>query len=172
MRSFVANFILLSLLLPLQVGAHGGGQTVQKESGEYLVTLDAVSQEIRSGAAERINFEIERSSGTSTVAFSHVWVRIIDPDGDLLFAGNIQSAPQGFVTGISYLFPSSGEYSITVRFLEGEHMIAEADLPVLVVGGEKSDALIDLAPLAYILALGIFLGGLSTFVFLRFKTGR
>lgn len=131
--------VLTIALLPLLLFAHGGGQTVQVTSGDYVLTLDAVSAQLTSGNSERINFEIERNGAGQPVVFTHVWVRIVDPAGNFLFAGNIKAAPAGFVTGISHFFPREGTYDITLRFLHGEDTVAEAELPVVVVGGETNE---------------------------------
>ena len=145
--------------------AHGGGQTVQKESGEYLIRLDAVSARMMSGIAERINFEIERSDQKETVPFTHVWVRILAPDGDFLFAGNVSAAPHGFVTGVSYLFPLPGAYEITVRFLDGERAVAEAELHLVVAEGETKEVFSgELLRGALFFVAGLLMGGVFALV--------
>ncbi|MDO8521301.1 MAG: hypothetical protein Q7S52_04250 [bacterium] len=143
MKSVITKLFFLTLFagIPLALYAHGGGQAVQQESGEYLITLDAVSEQIHSGTAERINFEIERFVQGEAVSFTHVWVRMIDPSGNFFFAGNISAAQEGFVTGMSYLFPSPGTYGITARFLDGERVVAEAELTVPVAEGGTKEVL-------------------------------
>ncbi|OGZ07570.1 MAG: hypothetical protein A3C93_00280 [Candidatus Lloydbacteria bacterium RIFCSPHIGHO2_02_FULL_54_17] len=165
------TFLFLLALLPAALFAHGGGQTVQAKSGEYVITLDAASTQLRSGVAERINLEIEGSSSTPVVPFTHLWVRIIGPDGVLLFAGNIVAAPVGFVTGVSYLFPQEGTHSITARFFSGEQILAEADLPVLVVGDASAVGAGYLRTVILLVVAVAFLGGVSYVVRFRRKEG-
>ncbi len=144
---------------------------MQAESGEYVVTLDAVSAQLRSGVTERMNFEIEYLKKDDEVAFTHLWVRIIGPDDALLFVGNIMAAPEGFVTGVSYLFPQGGTYSVTVRFFSGEEMLAEADLPVLVVGDASTVGAGYFRTIIMLVVAVAFLGGVSYVVRLRRKEG-
>lgn len=150
-------FLTLCATLPFIVFAHGGGLTIQKESGIYTLTLDAVSEQIHPGVSERINFEIMYREGTSTVSFTHAWVRIMGPDGSFLFSGNVHAAPEGFVTGISYLFPIAGTYQITVRFLRGEEAIAETEFPVLVGGASSPENTRHWWSLAALLSVAVLL---------------
>lgn len=157
--------LFLLATFPFSVLAHGGGRTIQKESGAYRITLNAVSPQLSSGTAERVNFELERSDGVSSALFSHVWIRIMGPDESFLFSGNIAAAPEGFVTGISYLFPEGGTYLITTRFLDGEAVIAEAELPVLVAVGSPKEYLDNTWLLsALFLVVGLLLGGIGQYI--------
>ncbi len=129
-------FFSACFLLPIIVFAHGGGQTIHHEVGNYTLSLAAVSEQVHVGNAERFNLKIEQKAGTGAVQFSDVWVRITAPTGEFLFSGNLENKESlGLVTGMSYLFPTGGTYEGAVKFFDGNKAIAETSFALLVAEG-------------------------------------
>lgn len=136
----VRIFILaLALVLPVFTSAHGGETIGRVEKDGYVVTLDAIVTSWRAGESERMNLEIERVAATTSaeVAYTDIWVRITGTDDAIHFVGTIGRAPDGFVTGLSFLFPESGNYEVTTRFMDGEREIVEASFPVAVAPSHR-----------------------------------
>lgn len=135
------------LAFPLGVWAHGGETLGRVEKDGYTVLLDAIVPGFVAGESERMNLEIERLSATSTpsqaegqaeeVVFTGIWVRITGGDDAIHFVGTIDRAPEGFVTGFSFLFPEAGNYEVTTRFMNGERQLVEVSFPVVVAASKE-----------------------------------
>lgn len=160
MRTSYIIYFLLFLFVPFFAVAHGGGLALEQEDGAYRLSLESVTQEVRSGAPERLNFEIASKEGTDFVAFTHIWVRISGPEDEFHFSGEVKAAPLGMVTGFSYRFPSEGEYEIATRFYENERVLAEGSFMLKIVperGGAGTKWIVLISVLVAGIVVGIFI---------------
>lgn len=147
-------FYFLSFIFGFNGLAHGLGQSLEKEVNGYLVDIgyDAVDV-IEANNAIRFDFNLWEKNRIDMANFDYIWVRISPSDRGISFAGFLYR-PELLLTGMSYTFQNSGQYELTVRFLDKEDKIlAETSFPLEVRGG-------DLERKALLQALGSGIGGL------------
>lgn len=141
MKVFKTLVFGLSILLtfPSMVLAHGSDEVGRVEVGAHLIIVDSIIKTLTSGAAQRLNVEVEKKDATSTEAkrvdYSEVWIRITGPNDEFLFSGNIHRTDIGFVTGFTYFFANPGDYELTMRFLNSGVVVAEGSIAVPVAPG-------------------------------------
>ena len=131
-------FTVLVISSDVLVEAHGLGQSLEKNVGDYILDVgyDAIDQ-IETNLAIRFDFNLWTKGKADMADFDHVWVRISPNDKGILFAGFLYR-PEFLLTGMSYTFQKSGQYDLTVRFLNKEDKtIAEATFPLMVKRGEQ-----------------------------------
>lgn len=153
------SFAVLSL-----AEGHGLGQSLEKEVGDYIIDVgyDAIDK-IEVGEATRFDFNLWNQSKTDIADFDHVWVRIAPKDEGLSFAGFLYR-PEFLLTGMSYTFEKSGEYELTVRFVDKEDKtLAEATFPLTI---EDTGSSFSADTITGIL-IGIMVGVVATFFIVR-----
>ncbi len=141
----LSALVFLLVLFPYSASAHGAGESIQVEHNGYTLSLGSAAEFVTAAAAERLNLEIETVGDEDFQGYTGVWVRIVDPSGEFLFAGTIDKAPTGLLTGMTFFFPVSGTYDMTLRFMDDEKVIAEGQFPLPVrdskvsAGGTKEN---------------------------------
>jgi len=130
-------FVLATLFLivfPFISHAHATGVSIERQVGDYLIDIGYDPQNPASGETIRFDFNVYVRGKTEGVPFSNIWVRIETKDG-LVFAGGIAKSTFG-LTGLTLSLPRPGEYTISVRFNQGDETIVETSVPLLVLDGE------------------------------------
>lgn len=166
---FIASLLVLSFVSYAQ--AHGIGQSVEKQVGDYTIDIgyDSLTPEVPADAAVRFDFALWNKDKTEPVDFTTVWVRIAPLQGEgILFAGYL-GQPDFGPTGISYVFARGGTYEVTARFTNKDKTLAETSFPLTVQNSAASQA--SNAPLSrniWISGLaGLVIGASFSFLFRR-----
>ena len=154
-------FTATLFLTPCILFAHGAGEEIQKEHNEYLLSVGSADEFVYAGEAGRINFEIETKGGVAFEDWTGVWVRMMSPSGEPLFAGTIERGGDGLIAGMSYTFPEPGAYDITLRFADREKVIAESEFEFSVKEARKTAGVQfpqRMISMLAVLVVGAFLG--------------
>jgi hypothetical protein len=140
MKKFLL-FLALGLIVPVTTFAHGTQVVGSIEQDGYVVTMDAIVPALHAEQPERLNFELEKKSATSSeasdVSYTDVWMRITNSADEVFFTGNITRAPEGLVTGFSFRYPAPGVYEVTLRFLNDDQVLTEASFPITILPNEN-----------------------------------
>lgn len=131
----ILGVVILAFLSasPLLAGAHGTGASLEKEVDGYVVDVGYSPEAMFAGSPVRFDFNAYTKSDLQDVPFTDLWVKIYE-NQKIGFAGGVPKARLG-LTGITYAFPSEGEYTLAVRFQNGDQKITEAEFPVRVEPG-------------------------------------
>jgi hypothetical protein len=135
--SSIKKFVvaLSILLLPLFIFAHGVGQTLSLDAGNYEIDIDLDNENPKLGDSVRFDFDLlSKNENLQAPEFDYVWVRIQN-DQKIIFAGGIGKPDFGSL-GLTTVLPDSGEYSISVRFQRGEEKISEGSATFEVSKGD------------------------------------
>lgn len=128
---YIKGILLLLFALPLIAGAHGSGASLEKVVDNYLVDVGYSPAFLEAEDPIRFDFALlESSDRTKEVPFTDIWVRI-EKEKKVFFAGGIAKARLGG-TGVSYVFPTEGQYELFIRFQNGEESLAETSFPLSV----------------------------------------
>jgi len=130
---FLTTFIVAATVLILAnfAFAHGDGASVEQVIDGYLVDVGYSPEIPLANEQTSLNFAIYSSDTRDEILFTDIWVRIIDEDNKLLFAGGLNKAEFG-LTGLTYSFSKPGAYDVFVRFSDGRDTIVEATAPIIV----------------------------------------
>ncbi|HEY9480880.1 MAG TPA: hypothetical protein VIR98_01435 [Candidatus Paceibacterota bacterium] len=139
MRKLLLIVTILCASFPSFVLAHSTGESFEKVIGAYKV--DIGYGDAAPGEAATFDLKLFDASGESKIPFDNAWVRI-ERDGKTFFAGPIANQTFG-VPAFSIAFPTEGSYEVSVRFTNGQNVLAEATFPYQVEADE--DASIDSA---------------------------
>ncbi|PIR82859.1 hypothetical protein COU20_00045 [Candidatus Kaiserbacteria bacterium CG10_big_fil_rev_8_21_14_0_10_59_10] len=162
MRASFALCLSVAALLcaPAALSAHALGASFEKESGPYLIDIGYAPEEF--SADRTALFEFELTEDGAPVPFDDVWVRITREE-KTVFAGGIHNARFGGAR-MTYLFPKSGSYELSVRYERGLESVAEASFPLVVLPAEGGGTLRNLA-LAGI--IGLLIGAAGSYALAR-----
>ncbi|PIN73567.1 hypothetical protein COV20_05075 [Candidatus Woesearchaeota archaeon CG10_big_fil_rev_8_21_14_0_10_45_16] len=127
MRFFIFFFFLL-LLLPFSLAHLDGG--VDIETDLYTIDFGYSPEQPLLGSPVSLSFSLLDKGSQEFVNLNTVWVRIADAD-TVYFAGNIE--PTAGNAALNYVFPQTGEYTLTVRFIKNK-VLAEHDFTLNVEG--------------------------------------
>ena len=131
---------LLSAISPFAM-AHETGAKLEQEAGDYLVELSYDTPQILPG--QKVEFHVSliedhQSSNWQYAAFDTAWIQIKDPKGSA-FRQVVSTTTTGVLT-LQHPFTKDGNYTFSVRFLEGENTIAEAQFPLNVGSSQVTEA--------------------------------
>ena len=140
------NYILLPLAIALIltiavpsitqfVSAHGLGQSIEKTIGDYTVEVEYEAPELQAEEPVRLDFKISKKDMPGSVEFTDTWVRIAQGT-ETIFVGSIHN-PEFGKAGMTFTFPESVNYELSVRFQNKDQTLAEASFPLTVAAGEK-----------------------------------
>lgn len=127
--------LFVALTFPVSVFAHSWGTSYAAEDNGYSIDVGYSSPAPSVGESVIFDFEILKN-GERFRDFSDVWVRIENNKATTLATG-IHNADFGG-SRLSYIFPTSGEYTVNVRFQNDDQSIAVASFPITVVGDVSS----------------------------------
>lgn len=171
--SIILTVLTISLFLgalfspAIPVRAHGVGESLEKVVGEYLVDVGYDVLELRAGEPVRFDFTLWASDESEEVPFSDVWLRV-SRGNTLVLAGGLHK-PRFGKTGITYIFPEEGEYTLFVRFQNGDESLVETSFPLTVEEGNESAS--NASPVSKDLiigaGIGLVVGSLVTFLLRR-----
>ena len=143
---YIFFIIIFALVFVQNTRANGFGVTLDKQVGDYVVNVDydAIAG-IYSGDAVQFAFQLFNKDRSKQLDFGDVWVNITpEKKGQIysqsVFAGGIigSSFPP---SGMTFVFPSSGSYTLNLRYENADKAIAEASFPLEVrVGSKSSDS--------------------------------
>jgi hypothetical protein len=159
---------LILLVAPIRFAdSHSTGQSLEKEINGYVIDVGySALEKINTGDTIRFDFNLWESGRVNVANFDHVWIRIAPNERGLSFASFLYY-PKPLLTGMSYVFEKSGQYELTVRFLDkDDKIVAEAAFP-LEVFNESDPAF----PTSVILGLlaGFSAGALAVYFVLKRK---
>jgi len=147
------------------VSAHGSGASFEEQSGDFLIDVGYDPAIVLSGEQVRFDFNIINTKlvGTST-QFTDVRV-LLEKDSRVSFASGLHKPRFGKI-GMTYVFPESGQYDLSVRFQNNGDILADASFVLNVDRGASSLG----GPQGIILGIvGLLLGGAIVFIFKRRK---
>lgn len=123
--------------------ANGFGMTLDKPVGDYIVNVDydAVTG-IYAGDPVQFAFQLFDKDRSKQIEFGDVWVSVtLAAKGGMfaqpVFDGGIvgSSFPP---SGMTFVFPASGSYTLNLRYEKNDKAIAEASFPLEVQAGSQS----------------------------------
>ena len=124
-------FVFLALFFPLMyISGHGTGQSLEVETGAYLVDIGYSAFGLYAGEANSFDINLLHKETKEQISFTNVWVRIAEEEL-VVFASNIARARLG-KTAMTFIFPDAGAYTISVRFEDEDGVIVEAGLPLVI----------------------------------------
>ncbi|MCP6719991.1 MAG: hypothetical protein KJI72_01515 [Patescibacteria group bacterium] len=176
-----SNVILTVLIISLFLGAlfsptipvraHGVGESLEKVVGEYLVDIGYDAFELRAKESVRFDFSLWTSDQSEEIPFTDIWLRI-SQNNKAVLAGGIQN-PRFGKAGVTYAFPEKGEYTLFVRFQNGDESLVETSFPLAVEEGNESAS--NTSPVSKELLIGVgvglVIGSLITFLLRRVRHG-
>ncbi len=123
------GIVLAIAVLPTGASAHGSGLTFTATTTDFYVDIDYETFVIESGEPGRFDFKLFKDpERLHSAEFTQVWTRIKRDDGsktgETLFSGWIADALFGS-TGLTYSFAESGEYTLVVRYQNGDDELVE-----------------------------------------------
>lgn len=127
--------IILSIVLPFVVVAHGTGASHEEVVDGYVIDIGYDPAVVEAGTQARFDFNILNDATKEVVPFTDIWLRITK-DNTTYFAGGVHKARIG-LTGVSYIFPEEGEYEISVRYQNEGEAITEISFPLPVSKGTQ-----------------------------------
>lgn len=164
----MVNFRYVSLLLLILVNpvfAHGTGTSFEEQIGNYLVDVGYTPRNVVSNETMRFDFSlIDTREDGPIVSFSDVWVRI-EKDGTTFFAGGVHKPVFG-PTGVTYIFPEAGVYTVNFRFQNDGEKIVESTFPIEVLPDPTAKDN-SLPIFVFGLILGLFVGVSGMFILKR-----
>lgn len=113
------------------VSAHVAGASVEQVVDGRLVDIGYSPEVPRADEQIRLDFAIYKPDTREALPFTDIWVRIIDANDRLLFAGGLNKAEFG-LTGLTYLFPTPGPYKVFARFSDGDTTVVEATAEITI----------------------------------------
>ena len=123
--------------------AHGLGTTLGKTVGDYIVDVDydAIAG-IYAGDPVQFTFQLFNKDRSQQLDFNDVRVSITPvKQGETLslpvFDGGIVGSTFP-PSGMTFVFPNAGSYTLNLRYEKGEKAIAEASFPLDVQSGSQS----------------------------------
>lgn len=136
-------FIVISIFFIARVygvKANGFGMTFDKVVGDYTVNVDYdASTGIYSGSPVQFAFQLFNKDRSKQLEFNDVWVSIIPVDkGQFtqpVFAGSIAGSTFP-PSGVTFVFPSAGSYTLSLSYEKDNKTIAEATFPLDVQAGD------------------------------------
>lgn len=128
---FVTIFIFSTATANV-VYSHSSGVSYEEIKDGYKIDVGH-AEFIYDQEPERFDFSIFPESVTSTEGelFSDVWVTFMK-DKKLFFAGGIHKPVFGS-TGLTYVFPEPGTYTMSVRFQKDAETVVKTEFPIEVV---------------------------------------
>lgn len=142
---------------------HEGGASVEQIVDGYLVDIGYSPEVLLSGEQTRFDFAIYDPETREEFDFTDIWVRILNEEDDLLFAGGLNKAEFG-LTGLTYLFSNPGPYEVFVRFSDGSESIVETTAPIEVAKPDEGFALSHEISLVLAFLVGAIMAFLVTYL--------
>lgn len=145
------------------MGAHEEGSSFEAVEGEYLLDL-GYSGELLSGEPVVFDFNLRKEIGRVEVPFESVWVRLGSEKGVAL-STRLHGSDKD-KTILNYKFLESGDYTLLVRFVDKEKILAEHSFIFKVKEREASKRPIPVSLLVTVLMAFLF-GALVSYLFSR-----
>jgi len=166
MRSIAIPLLILSLSIasPISTRAHETGASLEGIEGEYLIDIGYSPEQLIEGESAVFDFSLQNEGVNAE--FDSVWVRLSSGEKTVLATG-IGKSEFG-KTVLTYTFPDQGAYEMSVRFQEGDRVLAERVFP-LSVGAGEGQAQPGVASVAGGALLGALCGGALMFFVVRKK---
>jgi len=132
----VALSIIITILFvgATIVRAHGSGASFEKQVENMLVDIGYSVEEFSTDSSVVFDFGL-KDANEAAVEFTDVWVRIVK-DTSTVFATGVHNARLGGAI-MTYVFPESGDYELSVRYQNDGENISETTFPIVVK--EKKD---------------------------------
>lgn len=163
MKPFVFAFVFSFALFPFGVSAHGTGASYEAQVGDYFVDIGYSVAEPEVG--EPVSFDFNLPDEHAGVAYADVWVRIDDPDGNVVLATGVHNAAFGGPR-LSYAFMEEGTYTIHARYENGPDAVVETSFPITVTPASSMPGLTEVA----FLVLGVLFGAVLAYFVARRKS--
>ena len=156
--------ITLLFLTSTLVFGHGFGVSYEEDVDGYFVDIGYDPEVITTESRVRLEFDITNKETQEINEYSDLWLRI-NQDKKTVFAGGINK-PEFGAAGILYTFPEAGLYEVSVRFQDDGEKLTEVSFPLDVNSVAEATSTSTLLMTGFI---GLFLGGLLTFILMRRK---
>lgn len=142
MRVFQSFFavvaLVLSVCLPSLVLAHATGQSFEQVMGDFKIDVGYDVSSFRAAETVRFDFNLAQELTKEDVAYTDVWVRIVQGN-KTVFATGVNKPAIG-KAGMTFTFPEPGMYDLSVRFENGAGSIVETKFPITVEPSEAAVA--------------------------------
>lgn len=129
--SFSRTFIVLPLFLLLTLSFSSShlenGKDITKDG--YIIDLGFSPKIIQKDKSANFAINLVNSTTEQSIDIDSTWVRISLSD-NVVFAGEF--VPKKGSVAFTYTFPKSGNYTIDIKFYNGEYLVEEQDFSVSV----------------------------------------
>lgn len=120
-------FVLITVMLFLsttQASSHGSGSSFELVKDAKKIDVGYEPANLTALEPTRFDFQLLDDATDVAVPFSDVWVRF-EQDKKTVFASGVHASTLG-KTAMTFTFPESGEYTLSVRFQQQGETVADA----------------------------------------------
>ena len=142
MKYIIFLVTILCVATIQSIKANGFGVTLDKQVGDYIanVDYDAIAG-IYAGDPVQFAFQLFNKDRSRQLDFTDVWVSITPVKtgafSQPVFDGGLVGSTFP-PSGMMFVFPNSGSYTLNLRYEKGEKAIAEVSFPLDVQSGSQS----------------------------------
>lgn len=128
----------------VDVLAHGESFSIETVVDGYLVDIGQTPEVITTNRSVRFAYDLLDNETNEVVSYTDVWVLIqkVSDQNDrkkTIFASGIHQ-PRFGSTGMTFTFPESGEYELSVRYQNDEEgSIVDTSVPITVIEEPEND---------------------------------
>lgn len=115
----------------MDVQAHGESFSIETVVDGYLIDIGQTPEIVTTNRSVRFAYDLLDNMTNEVIAYTDVWVRI-QQDKKVIFASGINQ-PKFGSTGMTFTFPETGEYEMSVRYQNDEGSIVETSVPITVI---------------------------------------
>jgi uncharacterized protein YkuJ len=103
---------------------------LKEKAGDYVAEMKFVAEGIFADDPSDFTFNLRTADESKTVAFTDVEVKTVDIYKRIVFMGTVKATES---THITYAFPDTGDFRITLRFIKDGKDLASATFPMTVM---------------------------------------
>ena len=158
----MALSVIFILCIPFSFAHLDGG--FDQEVNGYLIDVGYDPNPIFADYPLMLSIGVLNATTQAPIEVSKVWVRLSTEEGVVYAATHL---PEHGVAPLSMILPKAGEYTLSVRFYQGDgpKSIASADFPLTVNGGAGSSGAFGNSWAVLFLFSGMVVAGIVGFIF-------
>ncbi|HIJ18955.1 TPA: hypothetical protein HA372_04695 [Candidatus Woesearchaeota archaeon] len=157
----IAAWVMLLLALPLSSAHLGGG--IDKEANGYTIDVGYDPDPLLAQHPAYLSIGLFNATTKEAAETDKMWMRLSTDQG-VVYAG--MYLPENGVAPMSLIFPRGGEYTLAVRFYDGDNpeAVAAADIPLTVNGAAAQGSMLTNAWGVLFMAAGVLVAGVIGYV--------
>lgn len=157
----IAVWAVVLPVLPFSSAHLEGG--IDKEVDGYTIDIGYDPDPLFAGHPAYLSVGLFNATTKEAAKTDKMWMRLSTGQG-VVYAGTY--LPENGVAPMSLIFPRPGEYSLAVRFYDGNNpkAIAAADIPLTVNGAAARDSILSSARGVLFMVAGLLVAGVIGYV--------